>query len=342
MNSSNLATLQHFRTSLHQHLPRRADALFDLIDANLTAGHALSLAHLSLEAAHQRGCGSLYAALSEGRINTTELRKLVSATLPALEQPVFAIDTSTWVRSDAETSPERGVYYHPSRHSAGKPIVAGWSYSWCAQLGQYSSSWTAPVDVARVPIEVDEHNVAGQQMRFVLDHLPENVVPLFAFDGGYDPMRLAEQVNQDEAAVLVRIRRNRCFYADPIHDPKPLGGRPRRHGAKFECSNPETWPAPTLEHEEVDERYGRVRVRAWSHLHAKTQNQSGKGNRQARPIVKGTVVLLEVSKLPRETRDPQAFWLWWRGLACRTSRSCGGRTSAGSTWSTPSASSRPP
>ena len=25
------------------------------------------------------------------------------------------------------------------------------------------------------------------------------------------------------------------------------------------------------------------------------------------------MLLLEVSKLPRETREPQAFWLWWRG-----------------------------
>jgi hypothetical protein len=30
-----------------------------------------------------------------------------------------------WDRCDAECSPERGFYYHPSRHSAGQPIVAG-------------------------------------------------------------------------------------------------------------------------------------------------------------------------------------------------------------------------
>jgi hypothetical protein len=40
------------------------------------------------------------------------------------ETPVYGVDASVWPRCDAETSPQRGYYYHPSRHSAGKPIVA--------------------------------------------------------------------------------------------------------------------------------------------------------------------------------------------------------------------------
>ena len=42
-------------------------------------------------------------------------------------QPIYALDVSAWPRCDAEASPERG-YYHPSRHSAGQPIVVGWGY----------------------------------------------------------------------------------------------------------------------------------------------------------------------------------------------------------------------
>jgi hypothetical protein len=38
--------------------------------------------------------------------------------------PVYAVDVSVWPRCDAECSPLRGFYYHPSRHSAGQPIVA--------------------------------------------------------------------------------------------------------------------------------------------------------------------------------------------------------------------------
>ena len=136
------------------------------------------------------------------------------------------------IRSDAETSPERGIYYHSCRHSAGKPVVAGWSYSWCAQLGDYSSSWTAPVDVSRVPIELDAHDIAGQQMRLVIASLPAGIKPLFTFDAGYDSTRLAAQVGGAEAALLVRLRRNRCFFFDPIHDQERrlnIGSCPRRY-----------------------------------------------------------------------------------------------------------------
>ncbi|MCA1728084.1 MAG: hypothetical protein LC751_01330, partial [Actinobacteria bacterium] len=50
------------------------------------------------------------------------------------EPPVFAVDVSVWPRCDAECSPQRGYYYHPSRHSAGSPIVAGWAYQFVARL----------------------------------------------------------------------------------------------------------------------------------------------------------------------------------------------------------------
>ena len=87
------------------------------------------------------------------------------------------------------------------------------------------------MDVSRVPIEVDAHEFAGQQMRAVIDALPTGIEPLFAFDAGYDSTRLAEQVDEVEAAVLVRLRRNRCFYAEPLVEQRAAVGRPLSHGA---------------------------------------------------------------------------------------------------------------
>jgi hypothetical protein len=49
----------------------------DLTNALLTAGPVLSPVHLSLEAVHRRGWGNLYAALAEGRVNSTALRALL-------------------------------------------------------------------------------------------------------------------------------------------------------------------------------------------------------------------------------------------------------------------------
>ena len=74
-----------------------------------------------------------------------------SIRLPEAETPVYAVDVSVWDRCDAECSPERGYYYHPSRHSAGQPIVAGWAYQFVAQLNFVRESWTAPMDVRAPP-----------------------------------------------------------------------------------------------------------------------------------------------------------------------------------------------
>jgi hypothetical protein len=167
-------------------LDRRTDALFDLTDAILTADAAVpSPAHLSLQPPHRRGWGSLYVALSHGRIGEEALRKLL-ARHPLAETgatPVYAVDMSVWPRCDAECSPERGYYYHPSRHSAGQPIVAGWAYQFVAQLGFVRESWTAPVDVQRVLPAQDANEVATQQIEALLSRLEEGeAVPLFVFD----------------------------------------------------------------------------------------------------------------------------------------------------------------
>ena len=74
-------------------------------------------------------------------------------------------------------------YYHPSRHSAGQPIVAGWAYQFVAQLGFVRESWTAPVDVQRVLPAQDANEVAAQQIEALVGRLEEGeAVPLFVFD----------------------------------------------------------------------------------------------------------------------------------------------------------------
>jgi hypothetical protein len=53
--SEALHTLGTFRHSFYECLHRRADALFELTDALLTADNVPSPVHLSLEASHRRG-----------------------------------------------------------------------------------------------------------------------------------------------------------------------------------------------------------------------------------------------------------------------------------------------
>ncbi|MFL6222004.1 MAG: transposase, partial [Actinomycetes bacterium] len=149
-----LAQLGQFRSELHACFPCRADALFELGDALLCAPAITSVARLSLEPSHRRGWGSAYAALACGRIEVERLRDLLASSLPPADPMVFAVDVTTWPRCDAECSPERGYYYHPSRHSGGQPIIAGWAFQWIAHVSFDRDSWTAPIDARRLhPLE---------------------------------------------------------------------------------------------------------------------------------------------------------------------------------------------
>jgi len=191
------------------------------------------------------------------------------------------VDPSVWPRCDAECSPQRGFYYHPSRHSAGQPIVAGWAYQFIAQLGFARESWTAPVDVERVRPAQDANMVAAGQVKALLGRLEEvEAVPLFVFDAGYDPVKVQRGLEGSPCQILVRLRAGRRFYGDPsLSDPPAHVGRPRRHGPKMKCSDPVSWPEPSAEHHCQDAGYGSVRVRAWAGLHPKVRNHEGRGSR---------------------------------------------------------------
>jgi hypothetical protein len=310
-----LARLQGFRAELYACCTRRADALVDLADALLSApGPVASLPHLSLEPAHRRGWGSLYAALAHGRMDAERLRDLLAGQPLAGGLPIYAVDVTTWPRCDAECSPERGYYYHPSRHSAGQPIIAGWAFQWIAQVSFDRDSWTAPVDALRLHPLDDTDQTAAAQVRALLARLPAGgPVPLFVFDGGYDSAQLTLDLAEAPAAVLVRLRSDRCFYADP--PPRPLGstGRPRRHGAKFALADPATWPTPTATLTCQDDQYGSVTVKAWGGLHPKQQRHPGRGTGRPRPIVRGTILRVQVQRVPARTRPPKVLWLWWAG-----------------------------
>jgi hypothetical protein len=274
------------------------------------------VAQLSLEPTHRRGWGSAYAALASGRIETERLRDLLASSLPDADPLVFAVDVTTWPRCDAECSPARGYDYHPSRHSAGQPIIAGWAYQWICQLSFDRDSWTAPVDARRLhPLE-DTDQQAAVQVRALLGRLPaDGPVPLVVFDAGYDSAQLTLDLTQARVAVLVRLRSDRCFYADPPPPPPGKTGRPRRHGAKFNCADPTSWPAPTATLVCHDDRYGTVTVHAWAGLHPKQQRHPGHGTRGPRPIVRGTVIRMQVERVPARTRPPKVLWLWWAGPA---------------------------
>ncbi len=305
--------LRGFRQEAFGCLGRRRDALFELVDSLLAAESMPSLPHLSLVPVHRRGWGSAYAALAVGEVHTDRVAALLAGQAPRVAAPVFAVDASTWPRCDAECSPGRGFYYSPTRHSAGQPIVAGWCYSWIAQLGFERDSWTAPVDASRVPAGADLGRVTAAQVRALAGRLdPGEVVPLFVFDAGYDPIALSVDLGDLPVELLVRIRCDRVFYAAPDLISRRVG-RPPRHGARFACADPSSWPAADQTLETDDEQYGRVQVACWGGLHPKLGRHGRWNDHEQPPIVTGTLIRVQVEHLPRPTRSVKTLWLWWAG-----------------------------
>ena len=241
------ADLIGFRQAFYGTLGRWADALFELTDARLQASAPVgSTPHLSLEGCFRRSHGSLYKALADGSINHRALRELLAAHRPAGWPAVFAVDASTWDLCDAECSPERGFYYHPSKHSAGQPIVAGWSYQWIAQLSDDADSWTAPVDARRIPVGADVTDATVEQIRELLPLLDDKQTPLFVFDAGYDPIGLTHTLADDNVQLLVGWCASATTACSTPTRPNVPREPPDGHDATARSSNaPMRPPGPT-------------------------------------------------------------------------------------------------
>jgi len=316
--SSNIEQLRRFRTGFYQCLTRWPDAGFELVDAVLCSPSPVaSIPALSLEPEFRRSHGSLYKALARGDVDAAKMGDLLVAHRPAEWPLVFAVDASTWARCDAETSPERGFYYSASTHSAGKPIVAGWSYQWITQLDWAHNSWTAPADVARISPTQDGIGVTTGQIRDLVGRLGHTEqVPLFVFDAGYDAPALTDTLANVAANIVVRIRDDRVFHTDPEVSGDATTGRPRRHGERRKCTESDTWPAPDEASTATDPRYGAVRVSAWHNLHPRLGCRGHWADHDVPPIVRGTIIRVDVEHLPKPVSGiKKTLWLWAAGPA---------------------------
>ncbi len=313
------ARLRQFRTGFYACLTGWPDAAFELTDAILCSPSPVaSVPTLSLEPAFRRSHGSLYKALDRGTVDDEAMRDLLVGNRPPAWPLVFAVDASTWARCDAETSPERGFYYSASKHSAGQPIVAGWSYQWVTGLDWANDSWTAPMDARRISPNSNANQVTVTQVTDLTQRLhrsdPSAPAPTFVFDAGYDPAALTHDLADIAAGIVVRIRDDRVFYPDPTPPTPGTRGRPRRHGPQITLTDPSTWPTPDVESATTDQRYGTVKVSAWHGLHPKLGRRGHWADHDEPPIVTGTVIRVEVEHLPKPTsRTKKTLWLWAAG-----------------------------
>ena len=78
MNTPEWEALRAFRHQVYPLFGCRRDALFELLDALLSAPTIETPAHLSLAPSCQRGWGSVYDALTAGTMDLGQLETLVA------------------------------------------------------------------------------------------------------------------------------------------------------------------------------------------------------------------------------------------------------------------------
>jgi len=324
--SAQLRALQRFRREVYGCFGAWRDTLFELVDALLVSPQRpSSVPWLTLEAPLSRGHGSVYRALRRGWIDTVALARtlttLVTGSVAADEDWVFALDCSQWPRPHAVTSPGRTLNYDAAkdRRDRRAPVTEGWWFQWLAATNSEHSSWASPVDLARIGPDDNHHQVAVTQIKSLLDRLPAGLPrpAVVCMDGDYSAVWIGRQLAGLPVSVLIRVRSDAVMLTDPPPRTAGARGRPPVHGPAMKLSKPATWPEPDeirIVAPRPDRGRGReLSVLAWHGLHPRHSKRldepghiphSGK----TREIVRGSVIRIQ-SADPAE----KPIWLFWTG-----------------------------
>jgi hypothetical protein len=293
--------LQTFRHKLLGIFPRRADALFELIDALLLTIDPRSPVELSASPAFRRRFSMVYDALRHGQVDPELARQLLAAAEPseALQvagYAVYPVDSTIQPRPDAETLLDRGKVYSASKEGT----VPGHQYSWLGRVIAQGQSWFAPRDVERIATHTTPAAVAAEQVNRLAVSLAARVLAVIVADSHYaKSVFLLGFVNQPHLTVLVRLACNRVLYGPPpVITGKRGQGRPKVHGDKLKLKS----PPPPERHSIYALDKVTVRLSAWTPLHFKDV-----------PALVGMVVRVEFLTAAGEAMYKRPLWLFWSG-----------------------------
>lgn len=344
-----LTTVAGFRTHVHhQVFGHYRDSLTELTDAILCGPERItSLPALSLQPQFRRSHGAIYAALNNGTIDHTALRQLLLGTLPSpaptpeiepgtgpepTPQPEpdttpepavtwFGADVTIAARPAADTSPGRMLCYDRRFQTrTGHPVTPGWAIATLASLHAGADSWTGITDIDILSPDRNLTTVTLAMLDRIRAHWDTTArtdTPGLVCDADYDAMTLSHH-HRDRIHILARLRSNQTFYAQP--PPRPAGQRGRQalHGRKRSLNAPETLGRAhrrdTLHHPS----YGTVTLRAWDHQHrkitrAKDSYWAAHPKTEALPLIEGTIIQVQATRVPGRKGTPKPMWLWHTG-----------------------------
>lgn len=290
--------LQEFRQTIYECMGKASDAQFELVDALLVNHEGRSVVELSVSPVFRRGWSSVYAALSDGQLNTARLERTYVQHIPASERPVWAVDSTLWSRPDARTLPERGFHHSPTRIAGNKPIGIGQAYSTVVSIPDERGSWALPLAHERIGGDQTALEVGSEQVKRLAALSP--VRPLVTMDSYYTGPAWLKATVDAPFDSLGRLRPNRVLYRQP----GPYGGqgRPAVHGSALKLRQPTTWYSPDEALCVRDNKLGRLEITVWHTLHF-------------RAAAKHPVTVIHIQRLDARgtRRDPAHLWLMYTG-----------------------------
>jgi hypothetical protein len=255
--------LKEFRSLAYKLLGAGKDAVMDLMDAVLVTRSVYSFVELSQSPVFTRKWPSVYEAISDCYPHRRGLMKLYINEIPKNHRIILAGDHTAYPRLYAETLKDR-TFEHGGKVIGGKPITLGHGYSTIAWIPEMEGSWALPLRHERITSHDSPLTKAAFQLRQVCHHLGVRPISLWDSEYGCAPfLKLTADIPADK---ILRLRPNRCLWTVP---PSCQGkkGRPKKHGEKFQLSDPQTWPTPVATVELDDPKWGLIEVRHWTRLH---------------------------------------------------------------------------
>jgi hypothetical protein len=291
--------ISEFRKAVYQSLRRRADILFDLIDALTVAGQVSSPVALSEQKPFRRKFESVYDGLENGEMDIGEILSLLPDCMPQESETVagckvYAVDATPNEHEEAKTLPDRSVLKSDKKD----PLRYGHKYSWLVRLINFGTSWAAPVDIERISTETTDTQLAAVQVQ-ELD-LRDGQPKVIVADSRYEDRHFLGIFEHFQHTFgLIRLHGNRVLSEAPKKKPKGSRGAPRKHGQSFKLNGAHR-SADQSETFQLGQQT--VRVYAWQKLHFKKL-----------ATLIGTLIQVEFLKADGTPRYKRPMWLLWTG-----------------------------
>ena len=291
--------ISEFRKAVYQSLKRRADILFDLIDALTVAGQVSSPVALSEQKPFRRKFCSVYDGLGNGEMDIGEILSFLPGCVPEDSEmiagyKVYAVDATPNEHAESETLPDRSVL----KSNKKDPLRYGHKYSWLVRLMHFGTSWAAPVDIERINTETTDTKLAAVQVQ-ELD-LRDKAMKVIVADSRYEDRHFLGIFQHFQRTFgLIRLHGNRLLYEAPKKKPKRSLGAPRKHGQAFKLHGTHR-SADQSETFQLGQQT--VRLQAWHTLHFKKL-----------ALLIGTLIQIEFLKADGTLRYKRPMGLFWTG-----------------------------